>query len=94
MEGKRGHGMSLCKDCIHYAICDIMADQYGIPTVPSSQCGFYKNATDVVEVVRCKECKNCVESEKTNRLFCIYNHEGDIEVFADHYCSWGERREG
>ena len=39
-----------CKDCIHYEICEIMSDQYGISKVPSSQCGFYKNTADVIEI--------------------------------------------
>lgn len=39
-----------CKECLHYEICEIMSDQYGIPKVPPSQCGFYKLTADVVEV--------------------------------------------
>lgn len=39
-----------CKDCIHYEICEIMSDQYGISKIPPSQCGFYKPTADVVEV--------------------------------------------
>ena len=81
--------MSTCKDCIHYEICDIMADQYGIPKVPSSQCGFYKNTTDVVEVVRCKDCK----------YYCPYNNgycthgTGLMALDENQFCSYGERSE-
>ena len=39
-----------CKDCIHYEICQIMSEQYGISKVPSCQCGFFKPSADVVEV--------------------------------------------
>ena len=42
-----------CKDCIHYDICEIMHDQYGISKVSPSLCGYYKNAT-VVIVPPCK----------------------------------------
>ena len=50
---------------------------------------------DVVEVVRCKDCKHSTTYELWNGrpyIACIYN--GLIsEVSADHYCSYGERRE-
>lgn len=42
-----------CKDCIHYDICEIMHDQYGISKVSPSQCGYYKNAAEVI-VPPCK----------------------------------------
>ena len=88
--------MSTCKDCIHYEICEIMSDQYGISKVPSCQCGFYKNTADVVEVVRCKDCRYCeehhYEEEGENpyiKLGCKwsnYSHQ------PNDYCSLGERR--
>lgn len=50
---------------------------------------------DVVEVVRCKDCKYCNTYMSWNNrkyLGCTYN--GLItEIDADHYCSHGERRE-
>ena len=75
--------MSTCKDCVHYEICEIMSDQYGISKVPSSQCGFYKNTADVVAVVRCKDCKH----RDSGRMSCQGRH-------PDWYCPKGERREG
>ena len=50
---------------------------------------------DIVEVVRCKNCKHCDTYQKWNSkeyLGCSWN--GEIyEVEAEHYCSYGERRE-
>ena len=42
--------MARCEECVHYEICEIMHDQYGISKVHPSQCGYYRNAADVVEV--------------------------------------------
>lgn len=47
-------------------------------------------AVDFVEVVRCKDCTFCRESEKTNRLFCDW-HRDDFETFPNDFCSYGER---
>ena len=82
-----------CKDCIHYEICDIMADQYGIPKISPSQCGFYKNTADVVEVVRCRDCKywGGVTYGYVCRNFSGIDAKSCTE--ADDYCSYGERRE-
>lgn len=45
-------------------------------------------AEDVVEVVRCKDCKHYRTDEDG---WCIY-HE-DCYLKPDDYCSYGERRE-
>lgn len=48
---------------------------------------------DVVEVVRCKDCKHCHEYQKWNfdrYLGCNFN--GEIyEVSPKHFCSYGEK---
>ena len=48
---------------------------------------------DAVEVVRCKDCKNCDDEG-----FCWYwKYEPGMRpntVDADDFCSYGERREG
>ena len=63
-------------------VFEINAVICGKPTVvrvPRSQ--------DVVEVVRCKNCKVAVRDEYSGCYFCHGNH-----VPAEHYCSYGERR--
>ena len=61
-------------------------------------------AEDVVEVVRCKDCKyffdECCNHEKNRVLHRVpdfgkhYSYAGRIKVEPDHYCSYGERKEG
>ena len=45
---------------------------------------------DVVEVVRCKDCKHCVEDIICEGVvYCNEHHKGMRE---NDYCSYGERR--
>lgn len=37
----------ICKDCIHYEVCEALANNNGIMRVSPQHCGFYKNAADV-----------------------------------------------
>lgn len=48
----------------------------------------------LTKVVRCKDCKWLVESEKTNRLFCGWHSDGDVQlqIFENDFCNEGERR--
>lgn len=41
-----------CKNCIHYEICQIMYEQYGIYKVGVSQCGYFKDKELIVELPR------------------------------------------
>lgn len=60
--------------------------------------------SDVVEVVRCKDCKyffdECCNHEKNRVLHRVpdfgkhYSYAGRIKVEPDHYCGYGERKEG
>lgn len=47
---------------------------------------------EMVEVVRCKECKHCREE------FCFHekwwNDDGFVAVRENDFCSYGERKEG
>ena len=48
-------------------------------------------AADVVEVVRCKDCR--YYRAKNFPLFsgdCFYGVSGERTVFEEHYCSYGE----
>lgn len=49
-------------------------------------------AADVVEVVRCKDCKHYDEHFCKCYVFCHDNIEVQLEVDSDHFCSYGERR--
>lgn len=48
-----------------------------------------KRQNDVIEVVRCKDCKHYL-----NEHICMYfSKHGTIETSSYAYCSYGERRE-
>ena len=48
---------------------------------------------DVVEVVRCKDCKyNETTIKETGAILCR-KHVAALYMGNDHYCSYGERRE-
>ena len=48
---------------------------------------------DAVEVVRCKDCKRLFPHRKKNGEVYFYSCDfHDIEVEADDFCSYGERR--
>ena len=46
-------------------------------------------SADAVEVVRCKDCKHCGYSASHNQYWC-----GGKQVFAEHFCSRGELKDG
>lgn len=46
-------------------------------------------ARDRVNVVRCKDCRFW----KNEHLCLVMSRYGSIDTKAEHYCSWGERRE-
>lgn len=48
------------------------------------------DSTDLVPVVRCKDCKHLVEAR--GGLFCVSGYPARI-MKPDDYCSYGERKE-
>ena len=73
-----------CEDCIHYDICifHIKGDENKI-------CKHFKIEANVVEVVRCKDCKHWEHEEDVD--FVCKRHYG-YRTSSD-YCSSGEWRE-
>ena len=49
-------------------------------------------AADVAEVVRCKDCKNLVNTTINANCFLICDIS-DMEIAPEDFCSYGERRE-
>lgn len=49
-------------------------------------------AADVAEVVRCKDCKNLVNTTINANCFLICDIS-DMEIATEDFCSYGERRE-
>ena len=58
--------MATCKECVHHRICNRIDHEieYSDKRVKEAEeqlaikCRFFKNKTDVVPVVRCKDCKH------------------------------------
>ena len=50
-----------------------------------------RDATDVQEVVRCKDCKHS-RSDEFEPLWCYVSETCD-PVKGDHFCGYGERRD-
>ena len=78
--------------CHDFACSDCKARYY-----PSGICRVDKMlrefpTADVVEVVRCKDCKYC-EHWYADKGRCFLWHESGIDVFEDGFCNYGERRE-
>jgi hypothetical protein len=71
--------MASCKDCIHYSVCGYVEFQ-------DLECKQFKPNADVVEVIRCKDCKHFVSE--------ICRHDFAMNLSrADDFCSYGERRD-
>ena len=94
--------MATCKDCFHFDVCDVL--RYGdISNCNSDYCGgFFKPKTDVVKVVRCKDCKFSRPRNKSEKniyfegvLICESCQMADepCAVCVDDYCSYGELKE-
>ena len=90
-----------CKDCIHAKVCDNLISQ-GLPwedgKYPAEKwCGLFKNKADVVEVVRCKDCKYLKYGYQCySPLGINLSNDGDAYVLVDpedDFCSGAERRE-
>ena len=45
-----------------------------------------------IDIVRCKECKYCVDEGAQRALVCD-NSYIDMDIHPDDYCSYGERKE-
>ena len=78
--------MANCEECLHYPICEIMSDQYGISKVYPSQCGYFQNAADVApksEVAReiFAEIENTINNELQNNHKVLPQVEFSNEIW-------------
>lgn len=88
--------MEKCKDCLHYKACKIWVEDtkkefnFTPLLIP---CAAFKNKADVVEVVRCKDCKkrytkNCSLCYNTvNKGHFLWSMIND-----NFFCAYGERK--
>ena len=85
--------MSICKDCIHYEICSpYVAPNESFPEVEGG-CRCFKAKADVVEVVRCKDCKHYGGVVYGGVCRKYSGYETKVCTEKDHYCSYGERKD-
>lgn len=71
--------MATCKDCMNYGGCTSEWHKLSKVDIEHLCCNF-KNKTDFVEVVRCKDC------------WKRYKHCFDKTLEDNDYCSYGERK--
>ena len=73
-----------CNDCIHHDVCqDKFKDRL--------KCAEYICKSDVVEVVRCKDCKH--RRENVHRSYCLPTFGLKEITDLNAFCSYGERRD-
>ena len=90
--------MAECKECFHYDVCCKLIGKDKIDRVSwmchfPKQCSEFKNRTNCVEVVRCKDCKRFVDNREAFVTYCKRELK-DLYVKPNDFCSYGERREG
>lgn len=91
--------MATCYDCFHWKACrnileSMNPDLKGKKITIRSTCEKFTPTADVVEVVRCKDCKHCekiIDQFDNDWYFCTET-VNKAEVKPDDYCSYGERR--
>lgn len=91
--------METCKNCIHYELCEYNTYQeahyFGrdkkiyITIQNNSACKFFNQKSDLVKVVRCKDCINRVQFD-TNKYHCELTGYYCGETG---YCSDGVRKD-
>lgn len=89
-----------CKECFHFKVCDsgrhigeYIEDDGIYSEGVEKECITFIPTADLIEVVRCKDCKHW--GGATYGFVCRKYSGIDTKICmgADHYCSYGERRE-
>lgn len=85
-----------CSDCIHYDLC-YKIEHYGRDLEDTAPCKQFIDTSNVVEVVRCKDCKHCVIVNSYKCFAICLKLDFTFKPFEidtrTHFCSYGERRE-
>lgn len=85
--------MAKCGDCLYFGFCKKYVDpEETFPEIDGG-CHVFKNKDAFVEVVRCKDCTYWDKAVVNKKGFLICPASG-MEIQADDFCSYGERREG
>lgn len=86
--------MAQCTDCIHYEACLKFADLRVIlcGDKADTKCGMFKPTADVVEVVRCKDCRFNTFTQPNGTIHC--HVDGNVRFSKQNdFCSKGRRKE-
>lgn len=90
--------MATCNECIHFVdCCNDECTRYYSTIVAcdkvEKRCNFFKNKADVVEVVRCKDCKYYRQNEYSpdEDMMCMCWCDW-LPTDPDDFCSYGERK--
>lgn len=84
-----------CKDCIYFKRCVVLGVELDMnhDKEADKNCRYFKNKSNVVEVVRCKDCKYFIDQSGLCYGQDICAEEGyDCYKNDDDFCSCGERR--
>ena len=83
--------MARCEKCIHSDVCYLREIDNEIrDSGENPNCLYFFPTADVVEVVRCKDCRHgskCTDGYYTCRVDHRLAHD------EDDFCSYGERKE-
>ena len=79
-----------CGDCIHADVCEEADTLVGFSRENLAYCGMFLDNADVVEVVRCKDCKYKFSVNGHDKKGCPLDGVGLMN--DDDFCSCGERR--
>jgi hypothetical protein len=91
--------MSICKDCFHSYVCEQFNEHR---ECGNKKCHFYNNhfvsTTDVVKVVRCRDCKSCdiyypKKAKGEEPEIAYYCNLLEYPTEPTHYCGYGELKE-
>lgn len=79
--------MAKCKDCFFYGCCILnrCSAEADVSDCKVFELESLERKKDLVEVVRCKDCKHCAHDKWCERR--------TLFVFADDFCSYGERKD-
>ena len=87
--------MATCKECLHYEAC-VLNEAYWVKHNADQACSVFKDKSEYVKVVRCKDCKRCFEkrTKRHNNLmrFCMRLDGNEFQVNANDFCSYGGRK--
>ena len=79
---------------LDYCKYDLVGDCYDWKNDNCDECNIFKAYCEGARraknsIVRCKDCRFW----KNEHLCLVMSRYGSIDTKAEHYCSWGERRE-